>query len=85
MCPAGVHKDALGCEDSAKDKHCANHVILIPKHFTGVYKIPTPSTFFVQSYCRTGQLVVSGRSSGLAKSTSVTSSLFSLSFVSRPF
>ena len=26
MCPAGVHKDALGCEDSAKDKHCANHV-----------------------------------------------------------
>jgi hypothetical protein len=27
MYPAGVHKDALGCEDSAKDKHCVIHVI----------------------------------------------------------
>jgi hypothetical protein len=26
MCPAGVHKDVLGCEYSAKDKHCGNHV-----------------------------------------------------------
>jgi hypothetical protein len=25
-CPAGVHKDVLVCEDSAKDKQCANHV-----------------------------------------------------------
>jgi hypothetical protein len=26
MCPARAQKDALGCVDSAKDKHCANHV-----------------------------------------------------------
>jgi hypothetical protein len=36
MCPAGVHKDALGCEDSAKDIHYANNVSETGKEFTKI-------------------------------------------------